>query len=203
MNPRYMTIEEVEKELGYPVRIFKKKDIIFDQVPVGGVFSVLETEFIKMHHGFAVTKNIIDEAPFSTTTNNYKDSEIINSVRLNSFIAELTKSSRNIHQVLEKFNVSLTSDNGVSEYGEEIDTFVSLMTLDQLRQNSKFLLPYEVNAWWLVTPHGTVNTGVPNRVCYISRMGMLENAGIQERLGIRPVVKFKNNATVTYYDNMG
>ena len=161
------------------------------------------TEFIKMHHGFAVTKNIIDEAPFSTTTSNYKDSEIINSVKLNSFIAELTRSSRNIHQVLEKFNVSLTSDNGVSEYGEEMDTFVSLMTLAQLQQNSKFLLPYEVKAWWLVTPHGTVNTGLPNRVCYISRMGMLEHAGIQESLGIRPVVKFKNNVSVTYYDNMG
>ena len=198
MNPRYMTLGEIEKELGYSVKIIKEREVSFGAVPVGGVFHINGKLFVKLHNVFAITKDIISYSIFGTEISNYKDSSIIHSDILHSFLKELSKFD--IFHMLDTFTVDLTSDNGIEEYGTERDTIISLLTLAQFQQNAKILLEHNTSAWWLSTPHGTVQTGVPNRACYISKMGMLEHGGIKETLGVRPIIKIKDNIQVVYYD---
>ena len=89
MNPRYMTLGEIEKELGYSVKIIKEREILFGAVPIGGVFHINGKLFVKLHNGFAITKDIIACSIFGTEVSDYKDSAIIHSDMLHSFLKEL------------------------------------------------------------------------------------------------------------------
>lgn len=198
MQPRYVTVEELESELGYPIKIIKRRTATVSDVPAGELFEIYGKSFVKLQDGFAITRNIIEMSKFGDSTNNYKDGKIIHSTVFNEFLKRLCGYYKD--SLIEMFEIDLTSDNGYDEYGIATDNFMGLMTLAQFQSNARYLQAYPTKAWWLATPHGTLSTETFNNACYISNMGMVEHANIKEILGIRPIVKFKPNVNVIYFD---
>lgn len=201
MQPRYVTVEELESELGYPIKIIKRRTATISDVPAGELFEIYGQSFVKLQDGFAITRNIIEMSKFGDSTNNYKDGKIIHSTVFDEFLKRLCGYHHyRRDSLIEMFEIDLTSDNGYDEYGIATDNLMGLMTLSQFQQNARLLQPYNTKAWWLSTPHGTLSTETFNNACYVSNMGMVEHASIREILGLRPVLKFKPNVEVIYFD---
>ena len=55
MQPRELTIEEIEKLLGYKVKLIPKKRTRVVNIPDGEVFSIEETEFVVLKTRFRTT----------------------------------------------------------------------------------------------------------------------------------------------------
>jgi hypothetical protein len=197
--PKEMSLEDIEKALGYPIKLVPRTRTQIVNVPNGEVFQIGDVEFIVLKGGvkvFAITKDVIGEGIFGTKSNSYEHSALQLSDTLRKFEFYLRNNIKAENLLARR--VDLTSDNGFKDY-DVTTSYVAPMSLDEYRQFSCILEEHEVNSdWWLVTPHGTNTHNKSRSVCYITQDGMLEHVDCDIEKGIRPMICLSCSTIVGY-----
>lgn len=197
--PKEMSLEEIEKILGYKVKIVPRTRTQVVNVPVGEVFQIGDYEFVVLKNGvkvLAVAKDLIGENIFDKTGNCYERSELHFGELLKKFKHHISSNVAQGDLLSRKIN--LMADNGYKDYDISIDS-VAPMTLDEFRIFSDIVERYEVNDdWWLVTPHGTWNRNESKDICYVNKNNMVEHAKCDTIKGIRPMVCLSCSTVVGY-----
>jgi hypothetical protein len=198
--PKEMSLEEIEKILGYKVKIVPRTRTQVVNVPVGEVFRIGDYEFVVLRNGvkvLALSKDLIGESVFDKESNCYEHSELHMSETLKKFQKHILTNVSQRDLLSRKVN--LMADNGYEDYAVSIDN-AAPMTLDEFRLFSDVIERYEVrDDWWLVTPHGTLKRNESKSVCYVDKNNMIEHAKCDTIKGIRPMICL-NCSTVVGYD---
>jgi hypothetical protein len=199
IQPKEMSLEDIEKALGYKIKLVPRTRTQIVNIPNGEVFTIGDIEFIVLKGGvkvFAVSKDLIGEAIFDSKSNSYEHSQLHLGCMLNLFENELSQKLKEGDLLARK--VDLIADNGFTDYDTTM-SFVAPMTLDDFRQFSAILEKHKVDQdWWLVTPHGTKNHNNSLDVCFVTSNNMIEHALCEETKGIRPMICLSCSAVVGY-----
>ena len=94
---------------------------------------------------------------------------------------------------LIEFNVDLTSDDGLKDYGV-IKRKAALLTAEQCRKYVDILDKFKLDKyWWLVTAQSTPTHTQYNWVRCVSPDGFINYGNYYVNLGVRPFLIFKSN----------
>ena len=198
---REMTLKEIEKALGYEVKIIAEKPKRqLSEIPVGETFKVGDLEFVVLEHSGGVTAVILKEfwrrSKFDDNTNNYAESRVRKELN-DEFYNKLSEiiGSENII----KHTVDLTSDDGRKEYGEVKD-YIGLLTCDLFRKYVTVLDKYNPKKdWYLATPYSVKSNGYDRLVRCVSCVSTLDNnfCSNGDDYGVRPFCILKSNIFVS------
>lgn len=139
-----MTLKEIEKALGYEIKIIADKPgRKLADIAVGETFKVGELEFVVLEHSKDTTAVILKScwkrAEFDCESNNYAESDIrsdLNTTFYNTLSSLVGKDN------IIKHTVDLTSDDGRKGY-EKVEDFVSMLTCDLFRRYVYILDKYK------------------------------------------------------------
>ena len=194
-----MTLQEIQKALGYRVKIVdeKEKKKLAD-IEVGKPFKVGDLEFVALEHfeeeSAVILKEFWQQAQFDEDTNNYAESDIrekLNTDFYNQLSAIVGKDN------IVEHSVDLTSDDGRKDYGS-CDDYISLLTCDLYRRYVSILDEYRPDDWWwLATPYSTESNGYAALVRCVYHDGTLIYVNFINRLGVRPFCILKSNIFVS------
>lgn len=186
-----MTLKEIQKLLGYEVKIVAEKP-----TEVGSVVDVADIEWIVLNKDedgnvLCLTKDFVYEnTQFDSAANNYANSSIRK--RLNDeFLKKITKKIGK--DALLDIEIDLTSDDGLDDYGKVTDK-VGLLTADMYRKYNRIIEKYPVKDWWwLATPWSTPHRGYNSNVRCVSSGGALNDSYCSGINGVRPFCIFKSS----------
>ena len=199
IQPRELTMEEIEKLLGYKVKLVPKKRTKVVNIPDGEVFSIGETEFVVLKGGvkvLAIAKEAIGESLFDTNYNSYANSKLQTNHALHQFRQMLIKEIGEKDLLMRR--VDLLSDNGFYDYGS-LNELAAPMTIDEFKQYSAILENHKlIGNWWLATPHGTWEHNQSQEACYITPDNMIEHAKCDTSMKIRPMICLNCSTIVGY-----
>lgn len=191
-----MTLKEIQKELGYDVKIVAEKPRKkFDDIKVGEIITVADTDFIVLDKTddevICLTKDFIyTRTQFDSNTNNYANSSIrkkLNKEFAQKFIDEVG------NRGLCDIKLNLLSFDGLDDYGAVTDK-VGLLTLDMYRKYNRIIEKYPVNDWWwLATPWSTPHRGYSSVVCYVCDDGLVDCCICYYDGGVRPFCIFSSS----------
>jgi hypothetical protein len=199
MQPKEMSLEEIERILGYRIKLVPRTHTQVVNVPVGEIFQIGTYEFVVLKNGvkvLAVARNPIGADLFDKSSNCYDHSALSVGEMLKRFETELIA---NIGQTgLLSRKIDLTADNGFKDYKIAASS-VAPMTLEEFRQFANVMERYPIDGdWWLATPHGTWSRNKSKDVCYINRNNMVEHAECDTVMFIRPMICLACSAMVGY-----
>lgn len=186
-----MTLKEIQKALGYEVKIVAEKPRKkFDDIEIGEIITVAETDFIVLDKTddevICLTKDIVFNIQFDSSTNNYANSSIRKKLN-NKLIDEVGK------RELCDIELDLLSLDGLDEYGTVTDK-VGLLTVDMYRKYNRIIEKYPVkNWWWLATPWTTPHRGYDSCVCGVSSGGAVFCYKCNRDGGVRPFCIFSSS----------
>ena len=135
-----------------------------------------------------------EDTMFDNNTNNYTNS----SIRKTLNTEYLKKISDVIgEENIVEFEIDLTSDDGLDDYGKVSDK-VGLLTADMYRKYNRIIEKYPVNDWWwLSTPWSTPHRGYSFTVRCVSCNGTLLINDFNNCFGVRPFCILKSNIFVS------
>lgn len=196
---REMTLQEIQKALGYKIKIVdeKEKKKLAD-IEVGKPFKVGELEFVALERfeeeSAVILKEFWQQAQFDEDTNNYAESDIrekLNTDFYNQLSAIVGKDN------IVEHSVDLISDDGRKDYGS-CDDYISLLTCDLYRRYVSILDEYRPDDWWwLATPYSTESNGYDTLVRCVLNSGTLSRNYCRSLNGVRPFCILKSNIFVS------
>lgn len=189
MSKIEMTIEEIQKELGYKIKIVDKKPEKFlRDVPTNKTVKLGDFEFVVLEHSKDTTALILKEfwydGKFDSHTHNYSKSNVRK--RLNDeFYKKLCKAVGKKNII--KHKVDLTSDDGRKDYGHCYD-YISLLTTDLYRRYVEILDSHKPSggAYWTATAYSTESNGYSSYVRFVDSDGSLDRSSCYCSCGVRP-----------------
>lgn len=193
---REMTLKEIQKALGYDIKIVAEKPHKkFDDIEIGEIITVANTEFIVLDKTndevICLTKDFVyTSTQFDSSTNNYANSSIrkkLNKEFAQKFIDEVGKRG------LCDIELNLLSLDGLGDYSVVTDK-IGLLTVDMYRKYNCIIEKYPVNGWWwLSTPWSTPRRGYNSSVCCVSGSGTLNCRYCDFDSGVRPFCIFSSS----------
>ena len=190
-----MTLKEIQKALGYEVKIVAEKSRKrFDDIKIGEIITVAETDFIVLDKTddevICLTKDFVFTTQFDSSINNYANSSIRKKLN-KEFAQKLTDEVGK--RGLCDIELDLLSLDGLDEYGTVIDK-VGLLTVDMYRKYNRIIERYPVDDWWwLATPWSTSHRGYISGVCYVHFRGRVGFVSCYVHCGVRPVCIFSSS----------
>ncbi len=184
-------VKEIRKSFGIA-------DVPLSSIEQGSTFKIGKHEFIVLEQRdgetVAILKDLLfDEKKFSDTNNNYDGShvdELCN--EFGSAIAELVG-----EQNMVQFNLDLTSDDGLKDYGY-VDRRMALLTTELYRKYVEILDNYNPGKWWwLTTANSTPKHGSTYGVRCVAPSGYVSFNYYNDNLGVRPFCILKSNIFVS------
>ena len=154
-----MTIQEIQEQLGYKIKIIENKpQRQLVEVSVGNTFKIGGFEFIVLEQlngqTAVILKDFWKKTKFDGDSNNYSSSNIRKI--LNSEFYNLITEFVGVDNIIQH-KVDLTSEDGRKDYGTCND-YVSLLTCDLYRKYVDILDKYSPKgAWWLATAYSTLH----------------------------------------------
>ena len=186
-----MTLKEIQKLLGYEVKIVAEKP-----AEVGGTVDVADIEWIvldKDEEGsmICLAKDFVyTDTRFDSNSNNYANSDIRKKLN-DDFLKKITKKIGK--DALLDFEIDLTSDDGLDDYGKVTDK-VGLLTADMYRKYNRIIEKYKVDDWWwLATPWSTPHRGYSSYVRCVRNGGSLNDRNCNGSIGVRPFCIFSSS----------
>lgn len=170
-----------------------KNTVIFPDVKDGETFTVAGMEFIKFPGADGKTPVVMkDIAFFSKFGSNNDLRESIALRRMKTEILPKIIEAVGEDNVLT-FKTDLTALDGLKPYGE-LETRVSLPTLDFYRANVEVFDKYKPDAWWwLATPESAKPHEDPYWVLCVSPSGCVFNFFYSNGNGFRPFLIFNSS----------
>ncbi len=194
-----MTLKEIEKALGYEVKIIADKPRrMLSDIAVAETFKVGKLEFVVLEHAKDTTAVILKDcwrrAKFDNTSNNYAESDIrsdLNTNFYNTLVSLLGKEN------IIKHTVDLTSDDGRKEY-DKVEDYISLLTCDLFRRYVYTLDKYKPGMWWwLATPYSVKSNGYEVSVRCVRGDNSLYCNFCYYDHGVRPFCILKSNIFIS------
>ena len=186
-----MTLKEIQKLLGYEVKIVAEKP-----AEVGGVVDVADIEWIVLDKDdegnvLCLAKDFVYESTqFDSNTNNYANSNIRKKLN-DDFLKKITKKIDK--DTLLDIEIDLTSDDGLDDYGKVTDK-IGLLTADMYRKYNRIIEKYPIKDWWwLATPWSTPHRGYSSGVRCVNFVGSLSNNCCSSSIGVRPFCIFSSS----------
>lgn len=184
-------MEELQKLLGIePVRLSEVAD--------GEAFTVAGREFIALENRGGETVALLKGFCKTSTEfgkNNCYEGSYVDDV-CNDFLTEISESigSENIHE----FELDLTSDDGLKDYGV-IKRRAALLTTEMYRRYVDILDKHmPEDWWWLATPHSTAKHGNDSWIKCVSPSGLIYGRNCCNRgCGVRPFCIFDSSIFVS------
>lgn len=174
------------------------KNVILSEIKEGKTFKIGDMEFIKFFdengETVAVTKNLIFSSFFGNN-NDLRSSDILK--RLNEeFLPKLSEliGAENICTT----KTDLTTLDGLKPYAD-MESKVSLPTLDFYRENVAVFDKYKANNWWwLATPESAQPHSEPNWLLCVAPSGfVVNNLSYYSCRGVRPFLRFVSSISVS------
>lgn len=195
-----LTLKEIEKLLGYEVKVVAEKpQKQLADIVAGETFKVGNLEFIVLEHRNGQTavllKGFWKTDIFDNKSNNYTNSKIRKDLN-KEFYKELKSLIGADNIILHK--VDLISDDGRKDYGA-VEDYVSLLTCDTYRKYVDIIDKYRItsNWWWLTTAYSTESNGYSSNVRCVYRDGTLYDNCCDGYDGVRPFCIFKSSIFVS------
>ena len=186
-----MTLKEIQKLLGYEVKIVAEKP-----AEVGGIVDIADIEWIvldKDEEGNVICLArdfVYTNTQFDSSSNNYANSDIRKKLN-GDFLKKITKKTG--ENTLLDIEIDLTSDDGLDDYGKVTDK-VGLLTADMYRKYNRIIEKYKVDDWWwLATPWSTPHRGYSSDVRVVYCGGALRNNFCHNGYGVRPFCIFSSS----------
>lgn len=199
-NMKEMTLKEIQKLLGYEVKIVvEKPQKQLADIPVGETFKVEDLEFIVLEHNHEQTAVLLKDFwktdIFDSKSNNYANSKIRNDLN-KEFYKDLKSIVGKDNIISHK--VDLTSDDGRKDY-ETVEDYVSLLTCDMYRKYVNIIDKYRITSdwWWLATAYSTASNGYSSSVRCVTDDGTLNSNCCDNLSGVRPFCILKSNIFVS------
>ena len=170
-------------------------NVCVKDVASGDPFVYCGVEFVVLDHTeigtLIMTKDLVSDAVKFGANNNFADE----ACEVRKFLEEYSKKFNKDDFV--EFEVDLTSDDGLKDYGT-FKSMVALLTADQARKYVDILDKYKVNEWWwLVTPFSTPAHEDEELVKCVSPRGSINRDLSYCNCGVRPVCILKSNIFVS------
>lgn len=181
-------VKELKKSLG--------TNVCPKDVAPGDPFMYYGVEFVVLDHTeigtLVMTKDLVGEEMKFGKNNNFADDEC----EVRKFLEEYSKKFNK--DDLVEFEVDLTSDDGLKDYGT-LKTKVALLTAEQARKYVDILDKHKVDKyWWLATPFSTPTHEDDEWVKCVSPRGFFNYyLSYISNNGVRPVLIFKSNISVS------
>ena len=167
---------------------------VIKSVAVGETFWVGGVEFIRFadREGVtpAVTKEFVFKSVFSKR-NNLENSAVMARMEKEFLPAIISAVGE---ENVANITTDLTALDGMKNYGD-MESRVSLPTLDFYRENVEIFDRYPVEDWWwLATPESVEPHSRPYWVLCVSPSGFISNCYCNSHdLGVRPFLLFKSS----------
>lgn len=164
--------------------------VLFPGVKAGETFEVAGIEFVRFHDEDGMTAVMPCESVFLSRfgdSADFKKSTVLNRL-LEEFLPKV------IEAVGEKnvctFKTDLTTLDGLKTYGE-LESKISLPTLDFYRKNVEIFDLHEVSDWpWLSTAWSARPHYDSRLVLCVSPVGYVNNCICSRDFGVRPILYF-------------
>ena len=199
---RQMTLEELEKTLGYKVEVVDKQFVALHDVEPGQSFTLCGREFVALEKTnvgtYVITKNIVGKSIFDSSHNCYSESVIHGQVQNfeKAFSAECTKHGLNYDDISLPRQISLLSMDGRRQYGS-LNARAGLMTLRQYQEYVNILDEHVLNeAWYLSSAVSTAENKCHELACGVNKSNYIDVVNIRTTYGIRPVLVLKDDIVV-------
>ena len=177
------------------------KTVILSEIKEGKTFKIGDMEFIKFFdengETVAVLKDLLFFSRFGNN-NDLRNSDILK--RLNEeFLPKLSEEigEENICTI----KTDLTTLDGLKPYAN-MESKVSLPTLDFYRSNVEIFDKYKVNDWWwLATPESSQPHSEPNWILCVAPSGYVSgSSNCNNNYGVRPFLRFVSSISVSCED---
>lgn len=172
---------------------------ILNTIPVGEIFKIGDTEFIKFSDENGVTTAVCKDIVFNSRfgkNNNFAESDIIK--RLTDEILPVIESVIGAENVLE-FETDLLSLDGSDKHGV-LRSKISIPTFDFYRRNRSVFEKYKLDKWWwLATPDSTSEYNNDDWcVCVLPVGFIFDIVNCHDYYGVRPFYNFVSSISVSY-----
>lgn len=176
----------------------ESKQVLFPGVKDGDTFEVGGMEFIKFPANAAgtpvVAKDILFRSVFGEN-NNLTESNVLKELQekvLPAIINELGEDN------VLTFKTDLTTWDGLKPY-EDLESKISLVTMDFYRENVKIFDQHKVKSWWwLATPDSALPHDDPYWTLCVSPSGRINCINFNFDDGVRPFLIFESSIFGSY-----
>ena len=169
------------------------KKTMIPATPVGGTFEVAGIEFIKFTAEGdkvpAVAKDILFDSRFGSN-NDFRQSNVLEKLETEVLpkIIDVV-GEENLHTI----HTDLTTLDGLKPYGE-MDSLISLPTLDFYRKHVEIFDKHKVKAWWwLATSESASQHTNDYWTLCVAPSGRVGCGGYFNDRGVRPVLLFESS----------
>ena len=171
-----------------------KKTVLFPNIKDGQTFTVAGMEFIKFPDVAGATPAVLKDIAFRSRfgdNNDFRSSEILK--KMEQDILPQIIEAVGEENVLT-FKTDLTALDGLNPYGE-LETRISLPTMDFYRKNVEIFDKYNPNTWWwLATPESAQPHEDPYWVLCVSPSGYFRKYDCcDDDYGVRPFLIFNSS----------
>ena len=162
------------------------KKVLFPGVEDGGIFKIGNTDYIKFPDVDGKTPVVARDILFTSRfgeDNNLNNSDIIEKLR-SEYLPEIIVAVG--EENVLSFKTDLTTLDGLHPY-EDLESQVSLPSMDFYRQHVAIFDRYPVNRWWwLATPDTAAYHGKPWYTLCVSPSGRIDRGYYDCDFGVRP-----------------
>ena len=171
----------------------ENKKVLFPNVKDGDIFKIGKTDYIKFPDADGKTPVVARDILFTSRfgkDNNLGRSDVIEKLRgeyLSEIIAAVGEEN------VLPFKTDLTTLDGLHPY-EDLESRVSLPTLDFYRKHVAIFDMYPVDEWWwLATPESAAPHGKPWFTLCVSPSGNINCDRCNYDIGVRPFYIFNSS----------
>lgn len=161
--------------------------------PDGDIFEVGGIQFIRFPSVNGKTPAVTKEALFTSrfgSNNDLRKSDVLKKLEAD-FLPKIIDAVG--EESLHTIHTDLTTLDGLKPYGE-MESLVSLTTLDFYRKHVDIFDRYKVNRWWyLATPESAEPHRGSHWVLCVSPSGFIDNDNCYHGRGVRPVLLFDSS----------
>ena len=195
---REMTIKEIQKELGYEIKVVaesQKRRLC--EIPVGEVCEIAGYDFIILEHTdenatYVLLKDFLTKTEFGNSCD-YRTSSV---KRIIDDFSENIRKKLPLGSVFPH-DIDLTSDDGRKDFGS-VTVCASLLTCDLYRRWVNVIDKFRINAWWwLATSYSTPSNEYTRYVRCVSSDGTLDYYDCGRSHGVRPFCKLNSSIFVS------
>lgn len=169
------------------------KDVFFQGVKDGETFTVAGMEFIKFPDVNGTTPVVMKDIAFRSRfgdNNDFRSSDILQKL-VEQILPKIVETVG--EENVRTFQTDLTTLDGLNPYGE-LESRISLPTLDFYRANVEIFDCYNPKSWWwLATPESAQPHYDPNWILCVSPSGIIIGNRFSRDCGVRPFLIFKSS----------
>ena len=192
-----MTLKEIQKILGYEVKVVAEKlPKKYKKTGVGETTEIADVEWIVLNNFddgsvLCMTKDFVYRGmQFDSNTPNYANSSVrkmLNDEFLKKIVDEVGEDG------ILATEIDLTSVDGLDDFGKVTDK-VGLLTFDMYREYNRMIEKYPIeSSWWLATPWSTPHRGWHSTVCRVYGDGAVCDGCCRYGDGVRPFCIFSSS----------